>query len=203
MSVAPRLINDIPLVGLEQITNQEANALPVKWKHKLGECNRPFRTESFCLEVAGEPIAVAMTCSIVNGPVDGFQVHEVVELARLASSTIWANRVMLRLWREVCAPAYACWKPKAAVSYSHNALHAGTLYRMDGWRKVREDCGTDGKGCNWGRRGEGYKNTAIHGKKTLWIWKYERDKGTTQEGIQPAVSIQKQESEGPTTGGEK
>lgn len=180
VEIAPRLLNSLPIVGLEQISNQDANRLLVEWGHKLGPCNRPFRTESFCLEVAGQPIAVAMTCSIVHGPVGGYQVHEVVELARLASSTPWANRVMLRLWREVCAPGYKCWKPKAAVSYSHNALHAGTLYRMDGWTRVKNDCGTDGKGGNWGRRGEGYKNAALHGKKTLWMWEYKQSVKTPE-----------------------
>lgn len=163
---------EFPIAGLVPITNESANDLLVKWEHRLGPCNRPFRTESFALEVDGIPVAVAMTCSIVHGPVAGYQLHQVVELARLASSTRWANRVMLRLWREVCAPRYKCWKPLAAVSYSHNALHGGNTYRLDGWTKVKDDCGTDGSGGNWGRRRAGYANKALHGKKTLWVWEY-------------------------------
>jgi hypothetical protein len=154
------------------ISNAEANELLARWGHRLGPCNRPFRTESFVLRHNDVPVSVAMSCSIVHGPVDGLQVNEVVELARLASNNPWANRVMLRLWREICAPAYRPWVPKAAVSYSHNALHKGSLYRADGWVKVRGDCGTTGKGGNWGRRGEGYENTALHGLKSLWIWRY-------------------------------
>jgi hypothetical protein len=163
---------DIPMCGIYPISNSEANGLLAKFEHKLGPCERPFRTESFALKLNGEPIAVAMTCSIVHGPVAGFQINEVVELARLASSTSWANRVMIRLWREICAPNYKCWTPKAAVSYSHNGLHSGSIYRTDGWEKVSENCGSDGKGGNWGRRGKGYANPTIHGKKTLWVWRY-------------------------------
>lgn len=161
-----------PLVALSSISNDHANELLVKWEHKLGPCNRPFRTESFGLFINDEPVAVAMSCSIVHGPVAGYETKQVVELARLCASNAWCNRVMLRLWREVCAPRYKCWTPEAVVSYSHNGLHKGSLYRNDGWEKVKEDCGTDGKGGNWGRRGDGYKNTALHGKKTLWVFRY-------------------------------
>src|SRR5580698_7514417 len=107
-----------PLVSLSAIPNDEANALLVRWNHKLGPCRRPFRTESFALILEEQPIAVAMSCSIVHGPVAGYTTQEVVELARLCAENSWANRVMLRLWREVCAPRYKCWKPKAVVSYS-------------------------------------------------------------------------------------
>jgi hypothetical protein len=160
------------IAGVVPISKDQANELLVKWDHKLGPCNRPFRTESFALEIHGEPVAVAMSCSIVHGPVAGYKTQQVVELARLCSANRTMNRVMLRIWREVLAPAYECWKPLAVVSYSHNALHAGSLYRADGWRKVKDDCGTDGKGGNWGRRGDGYKNTALHGKKSLWVYEY-------------------------------
>lgn len=168
---------DIPMAGLYTCDNDQANRLLVEWGHKLGPCNRPFRTESFCLEVSGEPVAVAMTCSLVHGPVGGLQVNQVVELARLAASNSWANRVMLRLWREVCAPGWNLWPVLAAVSYSHNALHGGNTYRLDGWEKVRDDCGTTGKGGNWGRRGQGYQNEALHGRKTLWMWRYAQEAG--------------------------
>ena len=126
---------DVPLSGLYPIDNQEANRLLVEWNHKLGPCNRPFKTESYALEVNGEPVAVAMTCSIIHGPVAGYDLKQVVELARLAASNNWANRVMIRLWREVCAPKWTCWPVQAAVSYSHNALHGGSTYRTDGWTR--------------------------------------------------------------------
>lgn len=163
---------ELPLAACYPVDNGIANELLVKWEHKLGPVNRPFRTESFVLEVAGEPVAVAMTGSIVHGPVAGYTTQECVELIRLASANSWANRVMIRLWREVCAPSWKCWPVKSAVSYSHNALHGGSTYRTDGWEKISEKCGTNGKGGNWGRRGEGYQNKALHGYKTLWVWRY-------------------------------
>lgn len=166
---APPLL-DVAIAGVYPITNAEANALLVKWEHKLGPCNRPFRTESFALVVSGEPVAVAMSASIVHGPVAGYSTQEVVELARLASVNKWTNRVMIRLWREILAPSYACWEPQALVSYSHNALHGGEIYRTDGWRKVTDKAGSTGNGGNWARRGKGYPNEAIHGLKTLWVW---------------------------------
>lgn len=161
-----------PIARLEPIPNKDANKLLVDWEHKLGPCYRPFRTESFAFFIREEPVAVAMSCSIVHGPIEGYTTENLVELARLASSNKWSNRIMIRGWRELFAPLYAGWKIKAAVSYSHNALHGGNTYRTDGWRKVCDKRGTDGKGGNWGRRGKGYKNTALHGKKTLWIWEY-------------------------------
>ncbi len=172
--IEPRLM-DVYMVGVMPISNKECNRLLVKWEHKLGPCVRPFRSESFALFVAGEPVACAMTCSIVHGPVAGYTTQECVELARLAASNKWANRVMIRLWREVCAPRYDCWVPHAAVSYSHNALHGGNIYRTDGWEKVTDKAGSTGKGGNWNRRGKGYANETIHGLKTLWVWRYAKE----------------------------
>lgn len=103
------------------------------------------------------------------GPVAGFRRTEVVELARLGAKVRWANRVLLRLWREVCAPSWPCWPVRAAVSYSVNALHSGNLYRFDGWEKVREDCGSGGGGTYSTRRLPG---TSLHGRKTLWVYRY-------------------------------
>lgn len=158
------------MVGLYPVSVDDANALLVKWGHRLGPCNRPFHQEAFALEMHGEPIAVAVSASIVNGPVAGYERDEVVELARQAAAVPWANRVMLRLWREACAPKWACWPVKAAVSYSHNGMHRGDMYRMDGWRKIRDDAGSMGGG-SWSR--QRCATEAIAGKKTLWVYEYE------------------------------
>jgi hypothetical protein len=160
---------DVAMAGVYPLDVDEVNRLLIEWGHKLGACRRPFRSEGFGLSVHGRIVAVAMSCSIVNGPVAGYLRTEVVELARLAASEPWANRVMLRLWREVCAPGWRNWPVKAAVSYSHNAMHSGNLYRFDGWRKVRDDCGSSGGGA-WSRKR--YCTDAVHGKKTLWIYEY-------------------------------
>ncbi len=161
---------EAPVVGLYQIAVHRANELLAMWGHKLGPCGRPFHSEAFAIEFHGDPIAVAISASVVNGPVGGLERDQVVELARLAARVRWANRVMLRLWRETCAPAWPCWPVRAAVSYSHNAMHSGNLYRFDGWEKVREDCGSSGGGGTWGRpRADG---DAVRGSKTLWLWRY-------------------------------
>lgn len=160
---------DVPIVGVFPITVADANTLLVEWGHKLGACNRPFHQEAFALEVQGRPVAVAVSASIVNGPVGGYERNETVELARQAACEPWANRLMIRLWRETCAPLWPCWPVKAAVSYSKNSMHSGDLYRFDGWEKVRTDAGSRGGG-GWSR--ERYAGEAALGPKTLWLWRY-------------------------------
>ena len=178
---------DIPLVGLYPVGIGDANRCLVEWGHRLGPVFRPFRQEAYGFEVDGALVAVAISGSIVHGPVaaawkdrdgwhvpfedrpEGYARNEVVELTRLAAAESWMSRIMLRLWREVCAPRWKSWPVRAAVSYSHNAMHRGDLYRFDGWEKVREDAGSSGGG-TWSRK---RKNTdAVFGKKTLWMWRY-------------------------------
>lgn len=169
MSAAQQRLLDVPAVGLYPMPVADANALLLAWGHKLGPCERPFHSEAFALELHGEPISVAISASIVNGPVAGYERTEVVELARQAAAAAWANRVMIRLWREVCAPAWPCWPVRAAVSYSHNGMHRGDLYRFDGWEKVREDSRSGGGG-SWGRKRK--STDAVYGSKTLWVYRY-------------------------------
>jgi len=148
----------------------DANHFLTAVGHRLGVCNRPFRQEGYGLELDGRLVAVAISASIVNGPVAGFERQEVVELARLAAAEPWANRVMLRLWREVCAQKWKSWPVKAAISYSHNAMHRGDIYRFDGWERVRDDCGTSGGGGGWSR--PRYATQVVAGSKTLWVWRF-------------------------------
>lgn len=173
MSVAvdpqPRLL-EVPMAGLYPITMDRANGALVAWGHRLGAVRRPFHGEAYGLEVQGDLVAVATSHSIVNGPVAGFERGEVVELSRLAAARPWANRVMLRLWREVCAPRWASWPVRAAVSYSHNAHHRGDLYRFDGWERIRDDAGSSGGG-TWGRQRQ--NTDAVYGRKTLWLFRFE------------------------------
>lgn len=175
------LINT-PIVGVDEIDLSFANELLVRWQHKLGACRRPFRSEAYALSIDSRIIGVAISAStvskrvtwrdVVDGPCTTYYRRtEVVELARLcaAPGIAWANRVLVRIWREVLAPKWACWAVKAAVSYSHNALHAGSLYRHDGWTSMRDDCGSSGGGQWSATRDSG---DAVAGKKTLWVWKY-------------------------------
>jgi len=169
----PRLIS-LPMAGAYPIDLDEANRMLTAWGHRLGPVNRPFRSEAWSLDVGERAVAVAVTCSTVSSTVAGYRLGEVVELARLCAEpgNTWANRVLLRLWREVLAPAWALWPVRAAVSYSHNAMHRGDIYRTDGWERVRTDAGFSGKEA-WGR--PGYAMGATAGSKTLWLWRYDRE----------------------------
>jgi hypothetical protein len=161
----------VPICGLFPVDLERANALLVEWGHRLGPVNRPFRSEAFVLNLDGRAIAAAVSASIVSDTVAGYGRQEVVELARLGRDPAhpWVLRVMLRLWREVCAPRWACWPVRAAISYSKNSMHAGDMYRFDGWEKGRTDCGSSGGGA-WSRKR--YAEDAVHGSKTLWLWRY-------------------------------
>lgn len=159
-----------PMAALVPLALRDANTLLAQWEHRLGPVNRPFRSEAFALTLDQSPIAVAVSASIVGGPVAGYRLTEVVELARLCAEpdNRWANRVLLRLWRETCAPRWKCWPVRAAVSYSHNAMHQGHIYRADGWRLVKEDAGAT-SGTNHGRM---VADSRTAGKKRLWVWEY-------------------------------
>lgn len=160
-----------PLAGLVPVSMAEANALLREWGHYLGPVERPFRSEGWALDVDGSPVAIAVSASIVSSTVAGLRCQEVVELARLCSRERWATRIMLRLWREVCAPRYACWTPAAAIAYSQSSRHEGDLYRFDGWKVVKDDAGSSGGGA-WSRKR--FATDAVHGrKKRCWIWRYD------------------------------
>jgi hypothetical protein len=182
-AVAQPELFDAPMAALTVLTMDDANRLLAAWGHKLGPIHRPFTMEAYALELDGRPIAVAVSASTVSSHIAGwwklatkeepvrYTRQEVVELARCAASPTapWANRVMLRLWREVCAPRWRDWPVIAAVSYSHNGLHTGQLYRFDGWTKVNDRCGSNGGGTYSRPR---YATDAVQGRKSLWIWRY-------------------------------
>lgn len=160
-----------PMVGLYPFDQDEANRLLERWQHTLGPINRPFHSEAYALMLDQRPIAVAVSTNTMGNSVAGYRRQEVVELGRLCAEpgNTWANRVLLRLWREVCAPRWQCWPVKAAISYSHNAMHRGEIYRTDGWRLVKEDAGSTSDS-NHGRPVTDMRSA---GKKRLWAWSYE------------------------------
>jgi len=170
LPVQHRLV-DLPMAGLYPLHVDRANHLLTAWGHKLGPVHRPFTQVAYALEIGGETVAVAVSGSTVSATVAGYRRTEVVELTRLCAvpGNAWANRVLLRLWREVCAPAWPGWAVQACISYSHNAMHHGDLYRADGWVKVTDKAGFT-SGSNYGRGSEDY---AAAGKKTLWVWIYD------------------------------
>jgi antitoxin VapB len=161
------------IVGVEPVSIDTANDLLVRWEHRLGPVHRPFRQEAYVLMVQDRPVSVATSGSIIHGPVAGYELGEVVELTRLASDPAnrWATRPMLRLWREVCAQLWPCWPVKAAISYSHNGLHTGDLYRWDGWTRAATSSGSTGGG-QWSRPRAA--DDPRLGSKSVWVWRYDR-----------------------------
>jgi hypothetical protein len=186
-----------PVVSLTEVHPDQANALITEWGHELGACNRPFGQQGWVLDIDGRPVSVAMSASTVSDQVSApaslpvwlagppgclvgeltyrqvWRRGEIVELARQCSppGNRWANRVMLRLWREVCARRWPYWPVRAAISYQLNARHDGAMYRFDGWRKLTETAGAEcGPGATWSvKRAEGDPRS---GRKTLWLWEW-------------------------------
>lgn len=174
-AVQPMLFAE-PIAGLYPLTMREANALLTAWSHRLGPINRPFHSEAFALFLDQQLIALAVSTNAMGNPVAGYVRNEVVELGRLCAEpeNHWANRVMLRLWREACAPRWPCWPVRAAISYSHNAMHRGDIYRTDGWELVKENAGAT-SGSNHGRP---VADMRFAGKKRLWRWIYPAGEAT-------------------------
>lgn len=172
----------LPLLGtapaaFDSIELAEANALLVAWQHRLGPLARPFGMLAYALLLDGRPVSVAISASTISATVrDGagrqYRRGQLVELARLCAAPgySWANRVMLRVWREVFGPRWPYWPPELAVSYSQNAHHRGGLYRFDGWERASERCGDWRGRSTWSARREPGHPAA--GPKTLWLWRY-------------------------------
>ena len=143
-----------PLATLERASLPNANRLLLAWQHRLGPCRRPFGKECYVLRVGSRPVSLAISASVVSATVAGYRRRQVVELARLCSAPgcQWASRVMLRLWREVAAPRWSYWPVLAAVSYSLNAHHKGSLYRFDGWQRIDTGAAGSRGGGTWTSR---------------------------------------------------
>ena len=167
----PRLF-DYPMLGLYPMDIDTANSCLEVWGHRLGPIHRPFLQKAWSLEIGSQPISVAVSVSTVSTTVAELKRQEVVELGRLCSDPTynWATRIMLRLWREICAQQW-CWPVKAAIAYSHNSHgQGGNIYRFDGWEKIRDDCGSSGGG-SWSRQRD--TEDVVYGNKTLWLWRYD------------------------------
>jgi len=152
-----------PAVYMDSIDLAAANQLLRDWSHKMGPVKRANYGGLQChvLYVHGEPVAVAVTCPLIRETVAGLAfTHRgnTIELARLCACVSWANRVMLRLWREVVFPAAG---KQYAISYQDADLHTGNTYRFDGWKRVSYSrSGTDQR---TGRKG-----------RNKWVWLWER-----------------------------
>lgn len=161
-----------PVAELGEVNIDLANDLLDRWQHYLGPCRRPFGRQAWCLQIGGRPVAVAVSASAVSSHIVGpgderLHRHQLVELARLCSAEPWVTRVMLRLWRELAAPAWPHWPVDAAIAYSLNQRHEGRTYRFDGWTRLTSRAGSSGGG-TWSRRRS--DDDPARGAKSLWLW---------------------------------
>jgi hypothetical protein len=133
----------------------------------------------FTLDVAGEPLAVASSGSIVSATVAGRQRRVVVELARLGRHPEHPHvlRAMLRLWRLYLVDCWRreYWPVEMAVAYALPGK-SGDLYRFDGWTRIGK-CKPSGGGGTWS--GSAPKANAIaDGVKTLWVYDFRHSAST-------------------------
>ncbi len=148
----------MPIQHLAAFDLREANLALARWGHRMGACNRPNADVwAHGVFLHGDLIALSVTATTIKpGGTCGLDRTQAIELARLCAAVPWANRVMLRLWREAIMPAYG--RPWA-VNYQDEALHSGNTYRLDGWVRLgRTRSGTDTRS---GKRGR---------NKTVWGW---------------------------------
>lgn len=151
-----------PIAVVSQIDLDEANDALVRWRHKMGPCNRPNGAIwAHGLYGHRQLLAVTITATLIRETSAGLQRSEALELARLCASAPDVCRCMLRLWRLLVFPPLCqrggwSW----ALSYQDEAIHTGDTYRFDGWVKIgRSRSGTDAR--SGGRRGR---------NKTIWAW---------------------------------
>jgi antitoxin VapB len=156
-----------PLYAFDQIDLAQANALLVRWGHKMGPLERGNVVGvHYALFEHGEPVAVAMAAPLIRECVGGGNQHltrdNTIELARLCAARPGLCRVALRLWREGVFPAMRTpgGRPyTAAISYQDADLHSGNTYRFDGWVCIgRSSSGADRRS---GRKGR---------NKRIWCW---------------------------------
>lgn len=153
----------MPIYAFEPIKRADANALLVRWGHRMGALNRPvFESEVHCVLIEhGEPVAVAMTAGLVREHVGGGNTHmtreNTIELARLCAARTGLCRVALRLWREGVFPMTG---KRFAVSYQDADMHSGATYRFDGWKRI--GFSASGVDQRTGRKG-----------RRKWIWSWE------------------------------
>lgn len=159
-----------PIVAVEPIDLDDANALLDKWEHPLGACHRPFGIEAHVLEVESVPVAVTVSASTVSATCGGDSRFDLVELARIGRSpdAPWVLRPMLRIWREAIARTWPHWPVLAAVSYALPGT-PGDIYRFDGWERVGRVRPSVGGG-TWSNSPK--VNAMADGEKTLWRWRY-------------------------------
>ena len=174
-----------PLIAWERISNTEANAKCVEWRHYLGGCNRPFGRISFGLFVCGELVSVAIAAFLVKRSIYTFARTDCCELARLCTHPDHRDmtRVALRLFRKTIAEEWtrAYFPPQALLSYHRRDTHKGDIYRFDGWMFLR-----------WTRagrvgEGSGHSTPQIIHAKGLWCYPLTSDARNKAAAVQTAA----------------
>lgn len=184
MSTAEARQPRFSMLNVGEVSREDANRLLEEWDHPLGPCRRPFGQQSFVLDVAGQPVALAVSASMVAKHVVNkdrvvlYRRNQVVELARVARHPDhrFVLRPFLRLYREYLAPTWPYFQPAAAISYAMPGTK-GDLYRFDGWEFVRR-CEISRGGGTWTYSDPKVSQIA-DGVKSLWLWRYD-DPGAGQ-----------------------
>lgn len=151
----------LPPITFEQIDLTCANDCLVAWGHKMGPLLRGNQAGThYVLRHEGQPVAVAMTSTLIRECVGGGLSHltreNCVELSRLCAIRPGLCRVALRLWREFVFPAIGM---PFAISYQDADLHNGNTYRFDGWKRMAYS--RSGPDKRSGRKGR---------NKWIWVW---------------------------------
>jgi hypothetical protein len=170
----PALFGD-SIVRVEPIDRKTAGGLLIAWDHPLGPCDRPFGQDHWLLVVAGRPVALAVSASIISPTIRDehdatWPRNRTLELARIARhpEAPWAMRVMLRLWREALVPEWTHWTPELLVSYAMPGK-TGDIYRFDGWTFVRwTKPAKPGASSTWSHSSA--TDQLGDGRKGLWVW---------------------------------
>jgi hypothetical protein len=153
----------IPLIYFDQISLPAANALLLRWGHRMGPLRRPMRGDSAHALVhrSEGAVVVVTTSTLIMDGVGGGLLHlnraNAVELSRLCAARPGLCRLGIRLWREFVFPLLGC---EAAISYQDADLHSGDTYRFDGWARspAIAHSGTDTRSGRPGR------------DKWVWVW---------------------------------
>jgi len=178
-----------PLVAFYQVEMAEAEELLIAWRHPLHlpdpghpagrPYTRPFGRLPFVMEDQGRVAACVVLASTINASVckdRGLHRYNTVDLARIARSPDRRDekclRAVLRIAREYLVPlwplAYPKWRQVAALSSTSLPGTPGSMYRLDGFEKIRESKPKAASG--W--QGVSAANAIADGATGLWVYRY-------------------------------
>ena len=150
---------------------------------------RPFGSRAFVMEDRGRRAAAVVLASTVNASVSkqhGWHRYNTVDLARIARSPDRRDkqclRAGLRIARDYLAPlwlgAYPNWDARSAELCGQPQIEAlsstslpgtpGTLYRFDGFERIRVSNGAKGGG----HQRPSAANAIADGARGLWVYRY-------------------------------